>query len=121
MPVKLFSLDEFPDRIAVSKLEQYIEGGVFFLDFSRKLKIIREFFGLTLPIGVAIGLFVPVMHQGESDGGYIISVHNSDPAFKVVRQLWKQHYPGPKATPSKTADGLKIIADFATQFPEDSR
>ena len=43
MVVKLFSLDEFPDRIAVSKLEQYIEGGVFFLDFSRSLKVIRDY------------------------------------------------------------------------------
>jgi hypothetical protein len=121
MSLKLFSLDDFPDRIAVSKLGQYIEGGVFFLDFSRKLEIVREFFGLRLPFGVAIGLFVPVIHQGESDGGYVISVHNSDPAFKVVRQLWKHYHPGPRAIPSMTTDGLKIISDFVTQFPEDSR
>src|SRR5271165_1559644 len=114
MAVKLFSLDEFPDRIAVSKLEQYIEGGVFFLDFSRSLKVIRVLFGRKLPFGVATGLFVPVVHQGQSDGGYVISVHNSDPVFKVVRQLWKRHHPSPQATPSETADGLKIIADFAT-------
>jgi hypothetical protein len=121
MAVKLFSLGEFPDRIAVSKLEQYIEGGVFFLDFSRRLQIIRELFGRALPFGVAIGLFVPVVHQGESHGGYVISVHNSDPAFKVVRQLWKQHYPRPQTTRSGIADGLKIISDFATQFPDDSK
>ena len=121
MAVNLFSLDEFPDRIAVSKLEQYIEGGVFFLDFSRRLKIIRELFGRDLPFGVAIGLFVPVVHQGENHGGFVISVHNSDPVFKVVRQLWKRHYASPQTTQSETADGLKIISDFATQFPEDSK
>ena len=96
MAVKLFSLDEFPDRIGVSKSEQYIEGGVFFLDFSRRLKIIREFFGREFPFGVANGLLVPVVHQGESHGGFVISVHNSDPVFKVVRQLWKRHYPSPE-------------------------
>ena len=120
MAVKLFSLDEFPDRVAVSKSEQYVEGGVFFLDFSRSLEVIRVLFGRKLPFGVATGLLVPVVHQGEIDGGYVISVHNSDPAFKVVRQLWKRHYPMPPATPSETADALKIVADFATQFSEDS-
>jgi hypothetical protein len=119
MPIKLFSLDEFPDRIAVSKTGQYVVGGVFFLDFSRKLTFSRELFGRHFSFGFLTGLLVPVVHQGENDGGFVISVHISDPKFKLISKLWKQSYPSPKITLSEFVGGLNIISDFAEQFPED--
>lgn len=113
MPLHLFELDEHPDRIAASKKDTFVNGGVFFLDFTRPLESVKKF-GIQV-----VAVFAPVVHQGEEEGGYVIGVHRSDPQFKNVRALWKANYPAPKIVPTTQADGLQIIADFANQFPED--
>ncbi len=126
MKVTLFKVAEHPDRTAISKIDGFVVGGAFLLDFSRPLDILR-WFGVSNSrlglfnrwLGYAVGLGVPVIHQGEQEGGYVVSVDRSDPYFEDLRALWKAHYPS-KATPLSTeANGLKIIADFANQFPDD--
>lgn len=69
--------------------------------------------------GIPIGLAVPVVHQGEQQGGYVIGAHRSEPAFGSIRALWRARYPSKVVRPTEVADGLKIIADFGTQFPDD--
>jgi hypothetical protein len=69
--------------------------------------------------GFAAGLLVPVIHQGEEQGGYVIGVDRSDPRSADLRTLRKAHYPLKRTPPTTVADGIKIIADFATQFPND--
>lgn len=61
-------------------------------------------------------LIVPVIHHGEREGAYVISVGRSDPYFKDLRKLWKARYPEKINPPSSEVDGLQIIADFATHF-----
>jgi len=121
MTVHLFELDNHPNQIAVSKIDSFVVDGAFFLDFSRPIKV-RRWFGVPNHwFGFTVGLLVPVIHQGEQHGEYVIGVHRSDPRFADLRVLWKAHYPLSKTPPTIVADGIKIITDFATQFPNDSR
>lgn len=112
MKVHLFELPGHPNEIAVSKIDSPVVDGAFFLDFSRPIETRRRF-------GFLVNLLVPVIHQGEQQGGYVIGVHRNDPRFSDVRALWKARYPSRKTPPAAPADGIKIIADFATQFPND--
>ena len=92
-----------------------------FFHFSRPLEHLRWFGVQNRWVGFTVALFVPVVHQGEHSGGYVIGVHRSDPYFADLRALWKAHYPSKRTLPATVADGLKIVADFSTQFPDDSR
>ena len=67
-----------------------------------------------------MGVFVPVVHQGEEAGRFVVGVERSDPHFADLLTLWGSHYPSKRTPPAKLADGLKVIADFARQFPEDT-
>ncbi len=115
MTLRLFQFDAHPNEVAVTKVDSFVTDGVFFLDFSRPLEVQRRRFGL------ADALFIPVVHLGEHKGGFVIGVHRSDPSFPQLRALWKERHPSQRSPPTTVADGLKIIADFATQFPDDSQ
>jgi hypothetical protein len=114
MALRLFELPDHPSQIAVSDVGAFVENGTFFLDFSRPLEPRRRLF-------TVVGMLVPVIHQGEHSGGYVIGVHRSDPAFEELRMLWKERYPSERTPPTQIADGLQIIADFARQFPNDCK
>lgn len=118
MATQLLQFNEYPNDIAVTKTE-FVLDGVFFLDFSRPLERLRWFGILNRWFGFTSALFVPVVHQGEHHGGYVVGVHRSDPYFKNVLELWRARYPSKRNPPEMGADGLKIIADFAIQFPSD--
>jgi hypothetical protein len=119
MTLHLFELEEFPDQIAICKTDEYVRDGVFFLDFSRRLKALRWFGVLNEWFGFPTALMVPVIHQGEEAGGYIVGIHRSEPYYAEVRTLWRQRYPTKKVSPTSDVDAFKVIADFATQFPAD--
>jgi len=121
MALQLIKLHAYPNQTAVTKVGSIVADGAFFLDFSRPLEHLRSFGIQNRWLGVAVGLFVPVVHQGEHTGRYVIGVHRSDPYFTDLRGFWKAHYPSKRTPLTTEADGLKIIADFATQFPDDSR
>lgn len=118
MATQLFQFNAYPNDIAVTKTE-FVSDGVFFLDFSRPLERLRWFGVLNRWFGFTAALSVPVVHQGEHQGGFVVGVHRSDPYFEKVLALWKARYPSKRNPPDTEADGLKIIADFATQFPDD--
>jgi hypothetical protein len=113
MTLELVRFAEHPNRIAATKAGAFVEDGIFFLDFTRPLEEVKKYRLLVQ------GLLVPVVHQGEQDGEYVISVGRGDAQFDQVRALWKANYPGPTTLPATPADGMQIVADFANQFPED--
>jgi len=119
MTVHLRELENHPNQIAVSKIDSFVVDGAFFLDFSRPIEIYRWFGVPNRWFGFAVGLFVPVIHQGEQVGGFAISIHRSDPHFADVLALWKAHYPSRNTPPATVADGMTIVADFGRQFPND--
>jgi hypothetical protein len=121
MTLKLFQLDAYPNKIAVTKVDSFVTNGAFFLDFSRPLAHLRWFGIQNRWLGPTVALFVPVAHQDEYSSGFVIGVPRSDPYFAQLRALWKAHYPSKRTLPTTEVDGLNIAADFATQFPDDSR
>lgn len=120
MATLLFQVSENPIDIAITKTE-FISGGLYFLDFSRPLERFRWFGVLNRWFGFTDTLIVPVVHQGESNGVFVVGVHRSDPYFKNVIALWKEYYPSKRNSPEIEADVLERIADFARQFPSDSQ
>ena len=119
MTLTLVAFDNPPSRFAVTKAGVTVSDARFFLDFTRRLEVIRWFGVRNRYLGPAVGLLVPVVHEAEQSGGYVISVSVGDPYFRDLQKLWKTHYPSNPTVVHQKADGLKIIADFATQFPED--
>jgi hypothetical protein len=61
-----------------------------------------------------------VVHERERNGGYVVGVEASNPYFGDIRELWKLRYPSDTPPPASEAEGMKISADFATQFPNDT-
>ena len=121
MAVHLFTHPDYPKRIAIRDTDSLVVDGIFFLDFTRPLER-RYWFGVRNRLfGFPYGLLVPVVHKCESAGEYVISVHRGDPWFAELRAIWKRHYPAKRILPAGPAEGLKIIADFARQFPADCR
>jgi hypothetical protein len=118
MSLTLIAFDDQPNRFAATKVGNTVQDGQFFLDFTRKLEVIRWFGIRNRYIGFATGLFVPVVHVAEKSGGYVIAVSVGESYFQDIRRLWKTHFPSIPAIVSQEADGLKIASDFATQFPE---
>jgi hypothetical protein len=120
MTITLFELEDFPNRVAISKANDYQVNGTFFLDFSKPLTVIRWFGKVNDVFGIAVGLRVPVIHQSENIGGYVVSCHANEPQYKTIKQLWKNHYPTANPIVAIEVDGLNLIADFAKQFKEDA-
>jgi hypothetical protein len=87
-------------------------GGVFFVDFTRPLKVMRW-------LGFPYGLRVPVVHEGELQGSYVIHIRRRDPCFAQTLALWKEHSLSKPSPPSVVADVSKIKADFRKQFPDE--
>jgi len=116
----LIKLHPYPNEIAVTKVGAVVTDGAFFLDFSRPLRHVRWFGVLNRWLGFSLGVFVPIVHQGEEVGSFQIGVERSDPVLPDLLTLWRSHYPSKRSKPINFADGLKVIADFETQFPEDT-
>ncbi len=119
MALQLIKLHDHPSEMAATKIGSVVADGAFFLDFSRPLERIRWMGMRNRWIGFTVGLLVPVIHQGELSGSLIIGVSPGDPYFPDLQALWKAQYPSKRNPPALAVDGLKVIADFATQFPDD--
>lgn len=117
MALQLFELPQFPGRTAATEMSSFVPEGIFFLDFSRPLETHRWFGVRNQWLGRPIAIFVPVVHEGEREGGYFVGVDRSSPYFEQLRSLWRQRYPSKEVAPTVAADQLKIVADFANQFP----
>jgi hypothetical protein len=130
MTVLLYELASHPGEVGISKIEPPVIDGAFFLDFSRPLRVIsRRCFGISniwigrvteLGVPVVHQLGVPVAHQGMRAGDFMVYMHRTDPRFSDIRALWKARHPSDPTASAVAGAGLKIIADFAVQFPQGS-
>ena len=119
MALTLFGFHDRPHDFAATKAGVALEDCVFLLDFTRPLERIRWFGVTNRWLGVKVGLLVPVVHQGQEKGEFVIGVHRGEPYFTDISKLWREHYGAARTIKSESTDGLNIIADFATHFPED--
>ena len=117
MSLQLFELPQHPGRVAASEVGSITPDGVFFLDFSRPLETHRWLGIRNRWAGVSVALFAPVVHECQAEGGYVVGVDRSNPYFGQLRSLWRERYPSKNAIPSIPADSLRIVEDFANQFP----
>ncbi|MGD9834771.1 MAG: hypothetical protein AB7U92_18625 [Piscinibacter sp.] len=120
MALLLLQLGAHPNEIAATQRDECIEGGAFFLDFSRPLGRLRWCGAWNRRLGVTMSLIVPVVHQGEGSGSRSIAVDRGDPYFAELQRLWKERFPRERARPSSDVPAEKVDADFATQFPDDA-
>ena len=85
MSLQLVAFDDQPGRLAATKSGSTVPDGRFFLDFTRPLQVIRWFGVRNRFFGATVGLGVPVVHEAESAGGYVVSVIASDAHFCDIR------------------------------------
>jgi hypothetical protein len=120
--ILLYQAAGFPEQVAISKVSPPIDGGAFFLDFSRPIRAIRSFLGRRDGrFGTPIELHVPILHQGQNPDDtnrFAILVHSRDPRFSQVRALWKERYPSVAKSPTSVVSGIKLVVDFYTQFSD---
>jgi hypothetical protein len=121
MALTLFGFHDRPDDFAVTKAGLPLEECVFLLDFSRPLERLRWLGVANRWLGFTLGLLVPVVHESEEKGGYIISVQRGQPYFADIPKLWRKHRGTRRTLRSQPVGGLDIIAAFARHFPEDSK
>ena len=120
MATQLFQFHTHPNDVAITQTE-YVDDGLFFLDFGRPLEHLRWFGVNNRWIGPTIGLYVPVVHQGEESGGFVVGVHRGDPCFGNILSLWKERYPSKRSAPTIRAELLMVMANFGQQFPDSSQ
>ena len=111
MTPRLFKHDKYPKRIAICASGSFVVGGAFFLDFSRPL-IVRRYLG----VGPIAGAFVPVVHEGEREGTFLVDVGKENPYFDDIQELWRQRYPSTVPPPEYFHRRQDILAHFAAQF-----
>jgi len=121
MALRLFGFHDHPHDFAVTKADVPLENCVFLLDFSRPLEKVRWFGKLNRWLGITVGLLVPVVHQSEQSGEYLIGVFRGEPYFFEIQELWKRHRGSARTFAAPPVGGLEIVADFATHFPEDCK
>jgi hypothetical protein len=120
MPLLLLQLGAHPDEIAATKRGDCVEGGAFFLDFSRPLGRLRWLGAWNRWVGVTMSLVVPVVHQREDTGRRTIAVDRGDPYFAELQRLWKERFPRRRVASSPSVPAEQAEADFAAQFPDDA-
>lgn len=119
MALHLFASPEHPHGIAVTKAGLPMEECVFLLDFSRPLQKLRWFGAVNEWLGFTVDLSVPVVHQSEMSGGFVIGVRRGEPYFSEIQDLWKNHYGSARMLVESHSDAIRVVADFGTHFPQD--
>jgi len=119
MALTLYGFRDRPHDFAVTKADTVLEDCAFLLDFTRRLERVRWLGVTNRWLGITVGLLVPVVHQGEENGGYVIGVARGQPYFEDIPKLWRKHYGQRRSIRSEPIDGLQIIADFGKHFPAD--
>lgn len=119
MALQIFGFHTHPGSFPVTKADVALEECVFLLDFSRPLKRLRWLGVYNEWVGISVGLFVPVVHKGESSGGYVFSVRRAEPYFVDIEKLWRKHRGSKRTMVAPSVEPAQIVADFAHHFPED--
>lgn len=120
MALLLLQLGAHPDEIAATQVGACRDGGAFFLDFRRPLRRLR-WCGFWNPrVGLTMSLSVPVVHEADHEGRFVIAVDRGDPYFAELQRLWKARFPRQRTAPPAQATPERIEADFRAQFPDDA-
>src|SRR4051812_8261571 len=106
MALTIFGFRDRPHDFAVTKAGAELGDCAFVLDFSRPLKRIRWLGVTNRWVGITVSLSVPVIHQGEDRGGYVVSLHRSEPYFADIPKLWRDHYGTRRSIRTDPADGF---------------
>jgi len=119
MPLTVYGFHDRTHDFAVTKIDAPLDQCKFLLDFGRSIERRRWFFGWNKWVGVTAGLLVPVVHQGEETGGFVFGIDRGEPYFADLPKLWEKHSGSRRTVRSSPVEGLELIADFATHFPDD--
>jgi len=119
MALTLYGFHDRPHDFAATKADATLEDCVFLLDFTRPLKRIHWLGVTNRWFGPTVCLLVPVRHQGDEKGGYVIGVRHGQLYFTDIPKLWREHHGIERTIKSAPVGGLDIIADFGRHFPED--
>lgn len=118
MTTQIFRLDSIPNVVAIAITRtHFVENGLFFLDFSQPLNKIRKFNAFNINFGPVEGVLVPLIHQDGGDG-LVIGMHKNESYYKNVLNFWKDNYPSEVLFKENNSDNIKVMTDFAVQFPE---
>lgn len=118
MALSLYGYPNFPHDFGVTRIDASASECPFSLDFSRSLGKIRWFGINNKWIGPTVALEVPIIHQGEQEGGYKFLLFASEPYFKDIQKLWKDHRGSCRLLATQSDDALQIVADFGKHFPD---
>lgn len=121
MALTIYGYHDYPNAFAVTKVGEPQEDCPYLLDFARPLQKIHWLGRVNNWIGPVVGILVPVVHVGEKDGGYCISVNRADGHYDNICSLWKQHYKTRRTLFTEPANNLQLAADFGRHFPEDAQ
>jgi len=117
----MFAFRDRSHDFAATKANVPLAECKFLLDFNRPLQRLHWLDGINKWVGPVVGLLVPVVHQSEQAGGYLISVHRGEPYYADIPTLWKSHAGAKRTLFAPSVDGLEVVADFGRHFPEDCR
>lgn len=120
MALTLYGFHDRPHDFAATKAGASLDDCTFLLDFSRPLERIRWLGVTNRWLGVTVSLVVPVVHQAQEKGEYVVGVTRGQPYFADIPKLWKKHGGAPRTSKTEPIDGLQVIADFGRHFPEDA-
>ena len=118
MGLTIYGFHNDSKLFAVTKIGEPIESCPFFLDFSRPIERTRWFGVRNKWIGPVVFIGVPIIHQSEQDGGFVILLTRSEPYFFDVISLWKMHFGSPRLATKGSSDSLQVAADFGMHFPD---
>ncbi|MBI4205627.1 MAG: hypothetical protein HY527_11430 [Betaproteobacteria bacterium] len=118
MALTVYGFHDRPHDFAVTKVAAPLEECVFLLDFSRPLQKIRWLGVTNRWLGITVALMVPVVHQGEEKGEFVMGISRGEPYFHDLPKLWREHRGAVRTMKSERVGGLELIAAFGTHFPE---
>jgi len=119
MALQLFAFTDRPHDFAVTKANVSLPDCVFLLDFSRPLECLRWLGVLNKSVGLTVALLVPVAHQAEEVGGFVVGIRRGEPYFMDIPKLWKRHAGSRRTMRAPPIGGFELVADFANHFPGD--
>jgi hypothetical protein len=121
MALTMYGFSAHPNAFAVTKIDAPLDECSFMLNFSQPLTRNRWFFGLfNRWIGVTVGILVPVIHVGDTKGGFVIAMHRGEPYFIDIPRLWRTHERSARTLLGEPIEPLQMVAMFAMHFPIDA-
>src|SRR5512138_322331 len=101
MALTIYGFHDRPHDFAVTKVDASVQKCAFLLDFSRPLERVRWFGVTNRWLGITVGLLIPIVHEGQEKGEYVISLERGQPYFADIQRFWREHYGATRSIRSK--------------------